>query len=340
MLMLRKDVKLGLVLGGVVLGVAGVYLLLSAVGGSKREGVEIATIAPDDTSASTSASLNTVAPSPATVRTGSSSPAASGPIASAAGHAAPSSVSIPTSVSMTSGASSSIGSSIGGQQDDPWAAAFETGRVSTTMTVTENPLNRPTDPAVRQQALDSVAGRSPTASGPASSSASSTSASSAGASSAGASSAGSMPSSASGPSSGSASGTAAGTYTIQVGDTFSSIALDHYGESRHYLLIQQANPGIDPQRLKPGMTIKLPSLPTRSNDATRDDTAGTPAPLDEARQYRVQIGDSLHAISTRLYGDISRWQKIYELNRSQIGDNPARLKVGMILVLPEPPTVR
>jgi nucleoid-associated protein YgaU len=238
-------------------------------------------------------------------------------VAGGTGNAAPSNVSIPTSVSMTSSGTSNPSP----QQDDPWAAAFETGRVSTTMTVTENPLNRPTDPAVRRQALDSVAGRPASATDTAPSSAS-------------------TPSTAPGATSGTSPSAAAGSYTIQVGDTFSSIALDHYGESRHYLLIQQANPGIDPQRLKPGMTIKLPSLPTRSNEATRDDTAGTPAPLDEARQYRVQIGDSLHAISTRLYGDISRWQKIYELNRTQIGDNPARLKVGMILVLPEPPTVR
>lgn len=318
MLMLRKDVKLGLVLGGVVLGVAGVYLLLSAVGGSKREGVEIATITPDEASTAAAGSANTVTPLPQPVRTSVTPVAPSTSVAGATGNAAPSNVSIPTSVSMTSSGTSSPST----QQDDPWAAAFETGRVSTTMTVTDNPLNRPTDPAVRRQALDSVAGRPSTATDTASSSSASTSST--------------APTSASG----SSSTTPAGTYTIQVGDTFSSIALDHYGESRHYLLIQQANPGIDPQRLKPGMTIKLPSLPTRSTDATRDDTAGTPAPLDEARQYRVQIGDSLHAISTRLYGDISRWQKIYDLNRTQIGDNPARLKVGMILVLPEPPTVR
>jgi nucleoid-associated protein YgaU len=32
------------------------------------------------------------------------------------------------------------------------------------------------------------------------------------------------------------------------------------------------------------------------------------------------------------------WEDIYDLNRATIGDNPARLKVGMILKLPAAPT--
>jgi nucleoid-associated protein YgaU len=34
------------------------------------------------------------------------------------------------------------------------------------------------------------------------------------------------------------------------------------------------------------------------------------------------------------------WQKIYDLNKSKIGDSPARLKLGTVLDLPSPPTQR
>ena len=53
----------------------------------------------------------------------------------------------------------------------------------------------------------------------------------------------------------------------------------------------------------------------------------------------MQSGDSLHKISMKLYGKIDMVQKIYDLNKSAIGDNPAKLKLGQVLKLPQPPTV-
>ena len=61
--------------------------------------------------------------------------------------------------------------------------------------------------------------------------------------------------------------------------------------------------------------------------------------VDAARQYRVQEGDSLYKISVKLYGNGGYVDKIYEKNKQSIGADPARLKVGMVLELPEAPTV-
>jgi hypothetical protein len=47
----------------------------------------------------------------------------------------------------------------------------------------------------------------------------------------------------------------------------------------------------------------------------------------------------LQRISTKLYGSSAQWQKIYTLNKSKIGSNPAHLRVGMVLALPKAPTV-
>ena len=54
--------------------------------------------------------------------------------------------------------------------------------------------------------------------------------------------------------------------------------------------------------------------------------------------YRVQPSDSLHKIALKLYGKASKADSIYELNREKIGGDSARIKVGMVLKLPEAPT--
>ena len=50
--------------------------------------------------------------------------------------------------------------------------------------------------------------------------------------------------------------------------------------------------------------------------------------------YVVQNRDVLSKIAMQLYGDLSRWEEIYEANRDLIGDDPDRLEVGMELRIP------
>jgi nucleoid-associated protein YgaU len=55
--------------------------------------------------------------------------------------------------------------------------------------------------------------------------------------------------------------------------------------------------------------------------------------LAEARAYVVKPGDSLSKIAQQVYGDLNRWNEIFEANKDQIKD-PNVISVGMKLRLP------
>jgi len=147
--------------------------------------------------------------------------------------------------------------------------------------------------------------------------------------------------------------TGARTHTVARGETLSSISKAVYGDSRYYQKIADANPKINPNRLRPGTVINLPdaaevksssskrtttdakSAPAATSDAPRP----TVAAVDAQKEYRVVSGDSLYRISTRLYGSGEEADTLYKLNKDKIGPDAAKLKVGMILQIPSPPTV-
>jgi nucleoid-associated protein YgaU len=59
-----------------------------------------------------------------------------------------------------------------------------------------------------------------------------------------------------------------------------------------------------------------------------------PSPVQQEEQtYTVVSGDSLSKISKRIYGDASRWKKIYEANTDQI-KNPDLIYPGQVLKIP------
>jgi nucleoid-associated protein YgaU len=49
--------------------------------------------------------------------------------------------------------------------------------------------------------------------------------------------------------------------------------------------------------------------------------------------YTVKSGDTLSKISKKMYGDSSKWNRIYNANKSTV-PNPNKLKVGTKLVIP------
>lgn len=136
---------------------------------------------------------------------------------------------------------------------------------------------------------------------------------------------------------------AAGKYVVQPGDTYSSIAGKLYGNRNLYHAIERANPSIDPRKIRPGMELNVPAKHAVTSergavDVTPPVTAtGT---IDASREYRIQPGDTLHKISQRLYGKTNRWAAIYDLNKAAIGPDAGKLKVGTVLLLPETPVQR
>jgi nucleoid-associated protein YgaU len=144
------------------------------------------------------------------------------------------------------------------------------------------------------------------------------------------------------------------THKVQKGETYSTIAAAAYGSPNYYPHLIRANPSIDPTRLKPGMEINIPdisevkpaSTKANSGDKVSADKAPDASPaahrtepvIDSSKEYRVQSGDSLHKIAIKLYGKVEMVDRIYELNQTAIGPDKAKLKLGMVLKLPEAPT--
>jgi ABC-type amino acid transport substrate-binding protein len=72
----------------------------------------------------------------------------------------------------------------------------------------------------------------------------------------------------------------------------------------------------------------------RSEPAAVEPAAGAGGP---GETYVVQPGDTLSKIARKYYGEkwATSWQRIFQANREVIGDDPARLKVGMSLEIPK-----
>lgn len=140
-------------------------------------------------------------------------------------------------------------------------------------------------------------------------------------------------------------------HVMKKDETYTSIAKLLYGDGRHYLAIQRANPDLDPERIRPGTVINLPdpaaikgadsgsgAEPAGPNGTGGASGAAGPRAIDPKTEYEVKPDDSLHRIATRVYGTSAMWKKIYELNQQAIGSDPEKLKLGMVLKLPPNPS--
>ncbi|MEM1209735.1 MAG: LysM peptidoglycan-binding domain-containing protein, partial [Planctomycetota bacterium] len=119
------------------------------------------------------------------------------------------------------------------------------------------------------------------------------------------------------------------TYTVRRGDTLSSIAVRLYGQERRWVDIAQANPTIDPIRLRVGQTLKLPS----DARVPPPDQPEIDAPVAE-RSHTIQSGENLSSIAQRYYGRAARWRVLFNANRDVLGNNPNAIRAGMVIKVP------
>lgn len=124
--------------------------------------------------------------------------------------------------------------------------------------------------------------------------------------------------------------------TVKKGDTLSSIAKRELGSANRHGEILALNPGVDPNRLRVGQTLKLPG---KSSNLAKSSSAATPAaikssgaaPAASGLSYTVKSGDSLWTIAQSQLGDGDRYSEIAALN-PQVDSK--KLNVGTRLRLP------
>lgn len=88
--------------------------------------------------------------------------------------------------------------------------------------------------------------------------------------------------------------------------------------------------------LKEWREATVKKVDTSKKKKTPDKKRPSPSSSTKVKSYTVKKDESLWKISARkeVYGDGSKWNKIYNANKSKIGKNPNKLTAGMKLVIP------
>ncbi|MCZ7646861.1 MAG: LysM peptidoglycan-binding domain-containing protein [Planctomycetota bacterium] len=124
-------------------------------------------------------------------------------------------------------------------------------------------------------------------------------------------------------------------YTVEAGDNPWKISAKVFGDGKYAQKIIDANPGLDPARLKIGQELKLPNLPAAQAAATQATSAPGTVPA-APRTYVVQAGDTLGGIAHQHLGS-SGPKSIKRLLDANPGLDPRRMQIGMSLKIPAQP---
>jgi nucleoid-associated protein YgaU len=322
--MVRKDVKLGFIIGGILLLVLVVYVLVAS--GDKKKGAQLTKV--DSNQAVTpDSSVDSKSDGKSDAQSEPPPPAPETALAEKTDKEAP-------AAATQAVAKTSDPFAAGPKEDDRWLMALNHGQMPTLMSTTPAPSQSDATTAKQDSVqiapttkpTDEVSGSSlvnvdpPAEAQPKQPDAR-------------------LASSTTRPS-------GMNTHVVQRGETLSKISEAAYGNSAYWPHILRANPGLIDKKLRPGMTINLPPASDvkaegtpAGNPAIAGVVASTQPSVDPKSEYRVVTGDSLQKISTKLYGKSDQWEKIYDANKDKIGTDPAKLKLNTVLKLPQAPTV-
>lgn len=115
------------------------------------------------------------------------------------------------------------------------------------------------------------------------------------------------------------------SYKVKAADTMEKIARDVLHDERLVSRIRELNPNINPRRMQIGAVLMLPT------DGGADSSTSVVSGLDSMREYEVEKGDTVSAISKAMYGTTRHATRILEANGIS---NPKRLRPGVLLRIP------
>lgn len=135
---------------------------------------------------------------------------------------------------------------------------------------------------------------------------------------------------------------------VQKDDNYSRISKRVYGTTRYFSALAVFNQHRipEPKYMRPGMIVLTPPKEVLEDRypqlfVNSKPKVAEPATFlileDGSPAYRVGERETLSEISQRFLGRSARWIEIYRLNQSVVND-PNKLKVGVILALPEDAT--
>jgi nucleoid-associated protein YgaU len=132
-------------------------------------------------------------------------------------------------------------------------------------------------------------------------------------------------------------------YSVEKGDTYSTIAHKVLGDRNLWKQISDANKDVDPRRLSVGMEILVPARGDAGAPTRVSSPIPAPAPVPPLlasigggsgpRTYVTRKGDTLYGIAKRELNDPSKWRSIYEINRSVLPSEKV-VPVGLTIALP------
>lgn len=141
-------------------------------------------------------------------------------------------------------------------------------------------------------------------------------------------------------------------YVVQPDDNFWNISQKVYGDGSYYraLFAYNSDRYAHAEDVRAGSVLDVPPAEVlkqrypelvggavggdgRPTDASL--AGGRPAAAGVSATYTVREGDTLFDIARRQLGKASRWNEIYELNRSVLGENLENLRPGMQIQLPQ-----
>ncbi len=119
-------------------------------------------------------------------------------------------------------------------------------------------------------------------------------------------------------------------YTVQKGDTLSSITTNYYGNNAQRYALYNANAEAFKKtggKLLPGMVLSIPAV---LNKVSRIPAAAAGA---GEKLYTVKAGDTLGQIAAAEYGNVNAYKAIFERNSDRL-KNANTIYEGQVIVLP------